>query len=89
VWLILLIIDKVIQLYILLIIVWSFGSWFPAWRYQQWFRLVHEFVWPYMCLFSSLPLRSGGFDFTPMVAIVVLVVPAAGVYGCSGEIALR
>lgn len=71
-WLILLIIDKVIQLYILLIIVWSFGSWFPAWRYQQWFRLVHEFVWPYMCLFSSLPLRSGGFDFTPMVAIVVL-----------------
>ncbi len=70
--LILFIINRVIELYILLIIVWAFGSWFPSWRFQGWYKLVHEFVWPYMSLFASLPLRTGGFDLTPMVAIFVL-----------------
>jgi YggT family protein len=65
-------IDRVIELYILLIFVWALGSWFPAWRYQGWFKLVNEFVWPYLSLFKSLPLASAGLDFTPTVAIIVL-----------------
>lgn len=61
-----------IQFYIMLIFVWALASWFPSWRYTGWFRVLNDFVWPYMSLFAKLPLRSAGLDLTPLVAIMVL-----------------
>ena len=62
-----------LQVYILLIFVWVIGTWVPQWRYQRWYQIVDEIVAPYMNLFRSLPLRSGTLDFTPLVAVLVLI----------------
>lgn len=69
-----LIIYYVIQAYILLILVWVFGSWFPQWRYQSWYRTVEDLVSPYMNLFKLIPLRIGMIDLSPMLAIFVLFI---------------
>ena len=70
------IIVKVLQLYQLMIVAWAFGSFFPQWRFQKWYRMLGEVVQPYMNLFRWLPLRmqgaGGGIDFTPLVALLVL-----------------
>jgi uncharacterized protein YggT (Ycf19 family) len=58
----------------LLIMVWAFGSFFPRWQYEKWYRVLNDIVWPYISLFRGLNLRMGQFDFTPMVAILVLAV---------------
>ncbi|MEZ5337657.1 MAG: YggT family protein [bacterium] len=61
-----------IRLYSYMIIVWSFGSFFPQWRYQQWYQMLASVVEPYVNLFRQLNLRVGMFDLSPMVAIFVL-----------------
>lgn len=63
-----------LQVYILLIFVWVIGTWVPQWRYQRWYQTVDEIVSPYMNLFRGLPLRTGMMDFTPLVAVLVLIV---------------
>lgn len=67
----------VLQLYVLLIFAWTFGSFFPQWRYQRWYQVVGEIVQPYLNLFRWLPLRiqTGGatMDLTPTVAMFVLL----------------
>lgn len=67
-----LILYYAIQAYILLIIVWVLGSWFPQWKYQSWYRFIEDLVSPYMNLFRAIPLRMGMFDLSPMLAILVL-----------------
>ena len=66
------VINVLFRAYILLVIVWVLGSWFPQWRYQSWFRYVDGLVRPYIELFKVLPLRIGMMDLSPMVAILVL-----------------
>ena len=58
--------------YILLVIVWVLGSWFPQWRYQAWYKAIDGIVRPYVDLFKGLPLRIGMMDLSPMIAIFVL-----------------
>jgi len=65
-------ISRTLDLYTLLIIVWTFGSWFVQWRYQSWFRMINSIVEPYVALFRALPLQFGGLDFTPLAAIMVI-----------------
>jgi len=65
-------IQLLIQGYILLIFIWVLGSWIEKLRYQSWYRMVDRLVRPYMDLFKSLPLRAGMLDLTPMAAIFVL-----------------
>jgi len=67
-----LILNYVIEAYILLIIVWVLGSWFPQWKYTAWYRVVEDLVTPYMSLFKAIPLRIGMFDLSPMLAIFAL-----------------
>jgi YggT family protein len=71
--LVVLLVTKAIQLYIMLIFVWTLGSWFPQWRYQPWFKLINDVVEPYIRLFRSLPLRVGMLDLTPMAAVFALI----------------
>ena len=61
-----------LTIYSYLIFIWVFGSWFPHWRYQQWFRMIASVVEPYINVFRPLNLRIGQFDLGPMAAIVVL-----------------
>ena len=63
-----------LTLYSYLILIWVFGSWFPQWRYQQWFKMVASAVEPYMNVFKAVPLRFGMFDLSPMLAIFVIII---------------
>lgn len=64
--------NAVISAYMLLILVWCVGSFFPQWRYERWYRWVGEMVAPLLGLFRALPLRTGNMDFTPLVAMLAL-----------------
>ncbi len=67
---------KILELYQLLILAWAFGSFFPQWRFQKWYRVLGEIVQPYLNLFRFLPLRinmgQSYMDLTPLVALFVL-----------------
>jgi uncharacterized protein YggT (Ycf19 family) len=68
----LLALQGVVYAYILLIVVWAFGSWNPQWRYQGWYRTIGGIVEPYIEMYRVMRLNFGQFDLTPMVAICVL-----------------
>lgn len=78
-----------LKIYVYAIIVWTFGSWFPAWRYQEWWKLLDRIVAPYVSLFYPLKLQMNNIDFTPLVAIVTvevfryLVIYAAAMQGAA------
>jgi YggT family protein len=63
-----------LQIYVYCIMVWTFGSWFPAWRYQQWFKALDSVVAPFIAVLQPLKLQYSGIDFTPMAAIVAIEV---------------
>lgn len=70
------VVVRVLELYQLLIIAWAFGSFFPQWHYQKWYRVLGDIVQPYLNLFRFLPLRinigSSYMDLSPIVALFVL-----------------
>jgi YggT family protein len=61
-----------LQIYVYLIIVWTFGSFFPAWRFQEWYRFIDRVVAPFVELFAPLRLQFSGMDFTPLAAIIAV-----------------
>lgn len=73
-----------VQAYILLIIVYVLGSWFPQWKGRPWYRLVEDIVGPYLNLFRRLPLQMGMIDLAPMAAIFVLILFETLVRGAAG-----
>lgn len=66
------VLQGAIELYILLIVVWSFGSFFPGWRYAGWYRTVESIVEPYISIFRAMRMQVGMFDLSPMVAVAFL-----------------
>jgi YggT family protein len=70
------VVIKILELYQLLIVAWAFGSFFPQWQYQKWYKVLGEIVQPYLNLFRFLPLRismgAGYMDLTPIVALLAL-----------------
>jgi uncharacterized protein YggT (Ycf19 family) len=63
-----------LRVYMLLIIVYVFGSWFPQWRYQRWYGVVTDIVQPYLNVFRAIPLRVGMLDLSPALALFVLMI---------------
>ncbi len=66
------VLQGAIELYILLIIVWSLGSFNPSWRYNSLYRAVEGMVEPYIALFRGMRLQVGMFDLSPMLAVAFL-----------------
>ncbi|MCC7477150.1 YggT family protein [bacterium] len=66
------ILQGAIELYILLIIVWSLGSFNPSWRYAGWYRTLESIIDPYISLFRGMRLQVGMFDLSPMLAVAFL-----------------
>ncbi len=46
--------------------------WFPGAPQSTLGQMVHRLVEPFLNLFRKLPLQFGGFDFTVLVALLVL-----------------
>ncbi len=65
------ILQRVIRIYILLIIVRSLLSWFSV-GYNFWVEWLYRLTEPYLSFFRRLLPPMGGFDFSPVLAIFVL-----------------
>lgn len=61
-----------VTLYGILCFVRIILTWFPGVNYSQLGRFLSTMCDPYMNLFSRLPLRIGGLDFSPMISIGLL-----------------
>jgi len=49
-------------------------SWIPEVRYQNWYRALGSMTEPYLSIFRRvIPPAGGMIDFSPMVAMVVLI----------------
>lgn len=64
--------TTVVSLYTMLCFVRIIITWFPGINYSNIGRFLSTICDPYMNLFSRLPLRIGGLDFSPMISIGLL-----------------
>lgn len=74
------IVSGLIQLLNLLLIVWCLLSWFPNIRwYDQPFKTLDRIVQPIVAPFRKIIPPIGNIDISPMVAMFVLQLVAAGI----------
>ncbi len=71
---ILLILANVLNVYVLLLILRIFLTWFPVDPSHLMVRLLYTATDPWLNLFRNLKLVFGGLDLSPMVAIGALAV---------------
>ena len=63
---------KAIDFYSFLVIIWVVTSWVPQTRENRIIRAIGSITEPFLSLFRFIP-PVGGFDISPMVAIIVLM----------------
>jgi len=67
------IITQVVNYYVVVIIVWAVLSWFgPKGTPYKIYKFLDVVVSPYVDLFRRFMPKSGGIDFSPLIAILVL-----------------
>ena len=70
------IITKLFQIYMLLIVIWCIMSWFPrrdGSLLDDVATVINSLVEPYVGIFRRFVPPIGGMDFSPMIALFVLV----------------
>lgn len=69
------IVNNIFYFYYVLILLRVFLTWIPSidW-FSQPFRWMREVTDPYLNLFRKLIPTAGGFDFSPIIAIIALQV---------------
>ncbi|MDO4903329.1 MAG: YggT family protein [Limosilactobacillus sp.] len=75
--LIILLLNKLIEAYIWVIVVWCLLSWFPNARGTQLGYWINRLVEPYMRWFYIIP-PIGGISFAPVIGIFVLYMAQYG-----------
>jgi len=70
------VIQVIFNFYIILIIVWAVFSWFDHSKgiLNDIYNIIDKVVSPYIGLFKRFIPPMGGFDISPMIAIIVLYV---------------
>ena len=69
----LIVLDQALNLYQMLIFAYVISSWFPRLQLVQDFRrAIEPLCEPYLAMFRKLIPSAGGFDFSPVLAIIVL-----------------
>jgi uncharacterized protein YggT (Ycf19 family) len=63
---------NLIELYQLIMLAWVIGSWFPQLQGNPIYRWIDSVVFPYAKLFRGLIPPIGGFDFSIIIAFIVL-----------------
>ncbi|GAB6077721.1 YggT family protein [Hydrogenobaculum acidophilum] len=66
--------DALIEVYIILVIVYSLGSWFPQWTQNSFFDFLASIIEPPLELIRRFIPPMGGLDLSPAVLIFILVV---------------
>jgi len=69
-------ITRLVDLYVLLIVVWAIFSWFNHSKgvLNDLYKVLDSLVSPYINLFKRFVPALGGIDFTPIIAIILLEV---------------
>ena len=67
------IISAALSLYMMICFVRIMLSWFPGAQYSPAGRFLSSLCDPYLNLFRRVPLRFGAFDFSPALALCVLI----------------
>ncbi len=63
---------QAIEIYGYLLIIWVIGSWFPQLQGTKFYRWVESVVYPYTRMFRAIIPPIGGFDFSVILAFLVL-----------------
>ncbi len=66
--------DAIIEVYIILVIVYSLGSWFPQWTQNSFFDFLASIIEPPLEFIRRFVPPIGGLDLSPAVLIFILVV---------------
>lgn len=61
-----------IEIYSYLLLAWVILSWFPQMTTSKLYRYIDQVVYPYAKIFRGLIPPMGGFDFSVIVAFLVL-----------------
>ncbi|MCE2929388.1 MAG: YggT family protein [Candidatus Caenarcaniphilales bacterium] len=67
-----LLLIQIIELYGYVILAWVIGSWFPQMTSSKFYRFLDQLVYPYARIFRGLIPPIGGFDFSIVLALLVL-----------------
>ena len=70
--------DRLIDLYSLIILFWVITSWFPRMRRHEFVHLVGRVCEPILGIARRIIPNTGGLDFSPILVIVLLQVVANG-----------
>lgn len=71
--------NRLIDLYILLIVVWALLTWFPGALRSRLGTWLTRLVGPYLQFFERIIPPIGGLSFAPVVALIVLYLVQAGI----------
>lgn len=61
-----------IEIYSYLLLAWVILSWFPQVTTSKFYQFIDQVVYPYAKIFRGLIPPMGGFDFSVIVAFLVL-----------------
>ena len=67
-----LLLVQAIEIYSYLLLAWVILSWFPQMTSSKIYRFIDQLVYPYAKIFRGLIPPMGGFDFSVIVAFLVL-----------------
>ena len=73
-------ISRAFYLYTMAVLVYCVMSWFPGAYQSKFGQILAKIVEPYLDKFRKLPLRVGGIDLTPLVALFVLQLAEQGFF---------
>lgn len=79
-------INRAFALYSFIIIAYCLLSWFPGGRTSRLGQIITALAEPYLDKFRRLPLRIGGLDLSPWVALIVLNMAEQGLFIVLGNI---
>lgn len=63
---------QMVEIYSFMLLAWVIGSWFPRFTITKFFQFLDQVVKPYVSIFRSVIPPLGGFDFSVIVAFIVL-----------------
>lgn len=63
---------QAIEIYSYILLAWVIGSWFPQFTTTKFYEFIDRLVYPYAKIFRGLIPPIGGFDFSVIIAFLVL-----------------
>lgn len=63
---------QAVEIYSYILLIWVIGSWFPQFTITKFYKFIDKIVFPYARIFRGLVPPMGGFDFSVIIAFIVL-----------------